>query len=49
MLLGNLLPAGTLANYVSTGGEVRVRVRGVGGSTNFYVNADWLQIGYDRP
>jgi hypothetical protein len=47
--ISNLTPSGAAANYVSTGGDVRVRVRSVGASTSFYTVADHLQIGFDRP
>jgi hypothetical protein len=49
VLISNLAPSGSAVNYVSTGGEVRIRIRSVGSSTNFYTVADLLQISYDRP
>ena len=44
-----LVPAGAAVNYVSTGGEVRVRVRSVGTTSSFFTAGDFLQIGFDRP
>ena len=44
-----LVPAGAAVNYVSTAGEVRVRVRSVGTTSSFFTAGDFLQIGFDRP
>jgi large repetitive protein len=50
LAVNNLLPSGAAVNYVSTAGEVRVRVRSVAGtSSSFYTVADVLQIVFDRP
>ena len=48
----DLLPSGTLANYVSGSsgdGEVRVRVRCRTSSGSFFTSGDLLQITYGRP
>jgi hypothetical protein len=50
--VSNLVPSGTLADYVSGtsgDGEVRVRVRCTRSSPSFYASADLLKIGYERP
>src|SRR5262249_34721291 len=50
--ISNLVPSGTVANYVSgttASGEIRVRVRTTGGKTSFYTSADLLQLSYDKP
>jgi hypothetical protein len=51
-MVANLVPGGTLANYVSgaTGdGELRVRVRCTRGYWSFFASGDLLRIAYDRP
>jgi hypothetical protein len=47
--LNNLAPSGAASSYVSSGGEVRVRIRAVGSNQSFYTAGDFLQIRYDRP
>jgi len=52
VLLANLLPTGTLSDYVSGtsgSGDVRVRVRCVGGNQNFVSRGDLMQIVYGAP
>jgi hypothetical protein len=48
VLIANLLPSGALANYVSSGGELRVRVQSTQ-SSNFFSSGDLMQIVYARP
>lgn len=45
----NLVPAGTLADYVSATGELRIRVRNTNGSRSFYSRGDLMKIAYDAP
>jgi hypothetical protein len=50
--IGDLTPAGTLANYVSgtSGeGEVRVRVRCTTTNGTFYASADVLKVVFSKP
>jgi subtilisin family serine protease len=42
-------PTGTLANYVSSTGDLRVRVRCTTTAGTFYASANQLRIAYDRP
>ncbi|MDQ6914261.1 MAG: S8 family serine peptidase [Actinomycetota bacterium] len=46
--IANLAPGGAPASYVSSGGELRVRVRCTNRSS-FYSSGNQLQIVYDRP
>jgi hypothetical protein len=32
------------ATYVSATGEIRLRVLGTGGSSNFYASGDWMRF-----
>jgi hypothetical protein len=47
--ISNLTPGGTLANYVSSSGELRVRVQCTKSFTNFFSSGDLLQIVYNGP
>jgi subtilisin len=48
--LSNLAPSGTLSNYVSGAGELRVRIRCTrGGGGSFYSSGNLLRIAYDQP
>jgi subtilisin len=47
--IANRTPAGTPANYVSAGGELRVRVLCTTRNGSFIANGNQLQIVYDRP
>jgi subtilisin len=47
--IANLAPTGTLANYVSAAGELRVRVRCTTRNGTFAANGNQLQIVYDHP
>lgn len=40
---------GTLADYVSSAGELRVRVRCTSGSQSFYAGGDLLRVTLTRP
>jgi hypothetical protein len=48
VLIADLIPSGTLADYVSGTGELRVRIRCTNSTTNFFSSGDLLQIVYDR-
>jgi subtilisin family serine protease len=47
--IANLAPGGTLANYVSASGELRVRIQCSTRSGTFVTSGNQLQIVYDRP
>jgi hypothetical protein len=47
ILIANLSPPGTLGNYVSATGELRIQVRNTGSSQNFVTSGDLMQIVYD--
>jgi len=49
IVISNLAAAGAAGNYVSSGGQVRVRVRSVGTSISFFTVADFMQIRFDQP
>lgn len=49
VLTANLAPAAPLANYVSTGGELRIRSRCTRSSPSFFASDDFLQVTYDQP
>lgn len=52
VLIADLVPGGTLADYVSGrsgNGELRVRVRCTRNSRSFYSRGDLMKIVYDRP
>jgi hypothetical protein len=52
VLIADLIPSGTLADYVSGSsgdGELRVRVRCTRSSPSFFSSGDLLRIVYDRP
>jgi hypothetical protein len=46
--IANLAPSGALGNYVSSSGELRVRVQSTRAS-NFYSSWDLMQIVYTAP
>jgi hypothetical protein len=52
VLINNLAPGGTLADYVSGAsgdGELQVRIRCTRSSQSFYASGDLLKIDYERP
>lgn len=52
MLIADLVPGGTLADYVSGSsgdGELRVRVRCTLTSGSFFSSGDLMKIVYDKP
>ena len=46
--LADLVPPGAAANYVSAGGEVRVRVRSTT-TANFFASGELLSVTYEAP
>jgi hypothetical protein len=49
VLITDLVPSGTLADYVSGTGELRVRVRCTRSSPSFFSSGDLMRIDYELP